>query len=628
MSNYSQSFRTLFLFVFFIISPKLFAASETITFKLPDDAIIKFQPVFLGIDGNKIFASKRVKLGSREGDDSNYKERLSTTNLGGSFIGKNHNGENDWLYYLGQTEVSQQQWSVVMRWWQRENGLTVEPENNSQLPQTGKTPAEILTFIQALNLWVLKNDRDALPKNGNAFAYIRLPTEVEWAYAARGGNNVSHDVFDRPYPYVDENGNETLDGYEWDRDSSGNRVKEVGSQYIKPNPLGLYDMLGNVEELTYGIFGQDFLFARFGGLVIRGGNYSTDPENLKVSMRTEYDGYTQDGNILRLNKVGFRLALSSLVSEAGYTPTELDEGYNEYLSSDSGVTQSAAAGKTSLSQQAITDQLHHSNIERERLIEDNHDLREKLTNIESKLIVLKGNLEKKNNEFIFTSKKLEDEKAKNSDLSKLVDTSSLENKFNIIVNSKDLEITRLQDELNNLKEKFNHQDVALVNAQASEQKLLILQQKVNDAERRDNTANFEIEKNKKRIIVAEQRLLESLTRVADYNLFSAWRNLKIIEKKRKVSSNPQIWQVNEIEAKNMLREYRRYVIQIVDDTDYTLFPEVKDKLTRWLKDNNVSNQQIKGLDLLERHINEVRKGQYIQVDSLYNNLLDEPEMRN
>lgn len=191
-----------------------------------------------------------------------------------------------------------------------------------------------------------------------------------------------------------------------------------------------------------------------------------------------------------------------------------------------------------------------------------------------------------------------------------------------------MEITRLQDELNNLKEKFNHQDVALVNAQASEQKLLILQQKVNDAERRDNTANFEIEKNKKRIIVAEQRLLESLTRVADYNLFSAWRNLKIIEKKRKVSSNPQIWQVNEIEAKNMLREYRRYVIQIVDDTDYTLFPEVKDKLTRWLKDNNVSNQQIKGLDLLERHINEVRKGQYIQVDSLYNNLLDEPEMRN
>ncbi|WP_305370469.1 hypothetical protein [Photobacterium leiognathi] len=155
-----------------------------------------------------------------------------------------------------------------------------------------------------------------------------------------------------------------------------------------------------------------------------------------------------------------------------------------------------------------------------------------------------------------------------------------------------------------------------------------LQQKVNDAERRDNTANFEIEKNKKRIVVAEQRLLESLTRVADYNLFSAWRNLKIIEKKRKVSSNPQIWQVNEIEAKNMLREYRRYVIQIVDDTDYTLFPEVKDKLTRWLKDNNVSNQQIKGLDLLERHINEVRNGQYIQVDSLYNNLLDEPEMRN
>ncbi|MEC6814299.1 SUMF1/EgtB/PvdO family nonheme iron enzyme [Photobacterium toruni] len=626
MSKYSKLFTALFLFVFSFVSPKLFASSGTIIFKLPDDASIKFQPVFLGLDGNKVFASKIVKLGSRSGD-SNYKERLSTTKLGGSFVGENDKGEKDWLYYLGKTEVSQHQWNVVMRWWQRENGLTVESENNSQLPQTGKTPAEILTFIQALNVWMLKNDRDALPKNGNAIAYIRLPTEVEWAYAARGGNKVDQEVFDRPYPYVDENDTETLDGYEWDRDSSGNHVKEVGSQYIKPNPLGLYDMLGNVEELTYGIFGQDFLFARFGGLVIRGGNYSTDSEDLKVSLRTEYDGYTQDGNILRLKKVGFRLALGSLVSETGYTPTELDQGYDEYLSTPSGVSQSAPQGKTSMSQQAIDDQQSYSDRERERLIEENHSLNRKYLRIESKFVALQGDLEKKNNELDFTSKELKAEKIKNSNLSTLADTSSIENKFNVVMNSKDVEITRLHSELNKMKQKVNYQGVALINAEASQKQVMSLQQKVSDAKRRDNTANFEIEKNKKRIIIADQRLLEALTRVADYNLFSAWRNLEIIEKKRKVSNNPNIWRVNEIEAKNMLIEYRRYVIQIVDETDYTLFPEVKANLVRWLKDNNVSNQQIKGLDLLERHINEVRNGKYLEVNDLYKNLLNEPEMR-
>ena len=626
MSKYSKLFTALFLFVFSFVSPKLFASSGTITFKLPDNASIKFQPIFLGLDGNKVFAAKVIKLGSRTGD-SNYKERLSITKLGGSFVGKNDKGEKDWLYYLGQTEVSQHQWNVVMRWWQRENGLTVEPENNSQLPETGKTPAEILTFIQTLNLWMLKNDRAALPKNGNAIAYVRLPTEVEWAYAARGGNKVSQDVFDRSYPYVDEDGTATLDGFEWDRDSSGNHVKDVGSQYIKSNPLGLYDMLGNVEELTYGIFGQDFLFSRFGGLVIRGGNYSTDPEDLKVSLRTEYDGYTQDGNILRLKKVGFRLALGSLVSETGYTPTELDQGYDEYLNTDSGVTQSAPVGKTSLSQQATDDQRDHSNNERNRLIEENRDLSKKNANIESKFITLQGDLEKKNNDLDFTSKELVAEKVKNDNLSKLADVSSLENKFNVIINSKDMEIKRLYSDLNTMKQKVNYQGVALINAEASQKQVMSLQQKVSDAKRRDNTANFEIDKNKKRIIIADQRLLEALTRVADYNLFSAWRNLETIEKKRKVSNNPNIWRVNEIEAKNMLIEYRRYVIQIVDDTDYTLFPEVKVNLVRWLKDNNVSNQQIKGLDLLERHINEVRNGKYLEVDDLYKNLLNEPEMR-
>lgn len=626
MSKYSKFFTALFLFVFSFASPKLFASSGTITFKLPDDASIKFQPVFLGLDGNKVFASKMVKLGSRAGD-SNYKERLSTTKLGGSFVGENDKGEKDWLYYLGKTEVSQHQWNVVMRWWQRENGLTVESENNSQLPQTGKTPAEILTFIQALNVWMLKNDRDALPKNGNAIAYIRLPTEVEWAYAARGGDKVDQEVFDRSYPYVDETETETLDGYEWNRDSSGNHVKEVGSQYIKPNPLGLYDMLGNVEELTYGIFGQDFLFARFGGLVIRGGNYSTDPDDLKVSLRTEYDGYTQDGNILRLKKVGFRLALGSLVSETGYTPTELDQGYDEYLKTPSGVSQSAPQGKTSMSQQAIDDQQNYNNSERERLIEENRSLSQKNLSIESKFVALQGDLEKKNNELDFTVKELKAEKIKNSNLSKLADTSSIENKFNIVMNSKDMEITRLNFELNKMKQKVNYQGVALINAEASQKQVMSLQQKVSDAKRRDNTANFEIEKNKKRIIIADQRLLEALTRVADYNLFSAWRNLEIIEKKRKISNNPNIWRVNEIEAKNMLIEYRRYVIQIVDDTDYTLFPEVKANLVRWLKDNNVSNQQIKGLDLLERHISEVRSGKYLEVNDLYENLLNEPEMR-
>ncbi len=100
-----------------------------------------------------------------------------------------------------------------------------------------------------------------------------------------------------------------------------------------------------------------------------------------------------------------------------------------------------------------------------------------------------------------------------------------------------------------------------------------------------------------------------------------------LRKKRKVSNNPKIWRINKLEAENMLKEYRRYIIQIVDNTDHTLFPDVKSNLVQWLKKNKVSNQQIMGMDLLERHIKEVREGKYLQVDDLYKNLRNEPEMK-
>ncbi|WP_318437076.1 SUMF1/EgtB/PvdO family nonheme iron enzyme [Photobacterium leiognathi] len=625
MNRYIFLFTTLLIFTTSFFSSSLFA-SESVEIKLPDNTSLKFQPIYLGLDGNDIFSSKRVKLGSREGSDVSYKERLSTTNLGGSFVGINKRGEKEWLYYLGKTEVSQQQWNAVMRWWQRENKLTIDPENNATLPQTEKTPAEIFTFIEALNVWILKNAKESLPKNGNAIAYVRLPTEVEWAFAARGGNEVSPSVFDRPYPYVDENESMTLAGYEWYRSTSGNKMREIGSEHIKPNPLGLYDMLGNVEELTYGVFGHDFLFARFGGLVIRGGNYSMDASDLKVSRRTEYDGYTGNGDLIRLSKVGFRLALGTLVSETGHSNEELDAGYDEYLSSDSGVSQPTASGNTSLSQQAIDDQIEHYNTERQRLVEENNTLRQQNTEMESKYTVLTGHLEQKKVDIDALSRELDTERIKNANLAKLENTSSLENKFDVLINSKDLEISRLQSEIDNLEKKVSQQTTLISNTESSRKKMLSLQQRIKDAERRDSTASFEIEKNKKRIVIAEKRLLEALTRVAGYNLYSAWRNLEAIEKKRKVSDNPKIWKINKLEAENMLKEYRRYIIQIVDNTDHTLFPEVKAELVRWLKENKVSNQQIKGMDLLERHLREVREGKYLQVDELYKNLRHEPEM--
>ena len=81
----------------------------------------------------------------------------------------------------------------------------------------------------------------------------RLPTIVEWEYAARGGNGLTG----YQYKYA---GSDTLDEVAW---YATDGLREVMQK--KPNTLGLYDMSGNIEEWCWERYGNDTLRRYAGG---------------------------------------------------------------------------------------------------------------------------------------------------------------------------------------------------------------------------------------------------------------------------------------------------------------------------------------------------------------------------
>ena len=87
----------------------------------------------------------------------------------------------------------------------------------------------------------IRPDRDlVLPKNWLERTGYRWPTETEWEYACRAGTTTS-----RFFGSLDD----ALPHYGCWWGNSNERCRPVGS--LRPNPFGLFDILGNVGEWCF-----------------------------------------------------------------------------------------------------------------------------------------------------------------------------------------------------------------------------------------------------------------------------------------------------------------------------------------------------------------------------------------
>jgi len=196
------------------------------------------------------------------------------------------------------------------------NGWVHQEELNWERPGFAQTDRDPVVCVNA-------NDTDAFLgwlRSTTGHPY-RLPTDAEWEYAARGGTVTAYYWGDDPnqvclYENVaDETFKEQNRAVRQVAPCRDGFVETAPVGSFKPNPFGLYDMLGNVFVMTEDCWNETYAGAPTDGSAWKTGDCSRRAAR-KASFGTgrsftyRADHRVPDFPGPRRNRWGFRVALS------------------------------------------------------------------------------------------------------------------------------------------------------------------------------------------------------------------------------------------------------------------------------------------------------------------------------
>lgn len=256
---------------FALVSALILCLHSASIFAISSDPHPMEDDIQVAMPCHSIMVFRKIYTGNRTNPACAFYDQPNAKNpcrIQGSFE------DNEGFYFLlAKYELTEYQYQVLT------SSKCPVHSKKLDLPAVSHSRDDYRKAASAYSAFLQKNENT--PSQADVKAIASLPSECYWSFALRGGLKVKSEVL-ASKTSSGAFGSNNLRDYAWYQgsESASGRLQLPGR--LKPNALGLYDMLGNAQEIM-----EDPYQGGTSGMSVRGGGFLTPKNEINNELRLE-----------------------------------------------------------------------------------------------------------------------------------------------------------------------------------------------------------------------------------------------------------------------------------------------------------------------------------------------------